>query len=323
MAAQKKCISSGLFITLLVTLWACSNNPTSSDSAFSEEIPQILAVISDDADLFDLSGLEDNDVASSASSETQLAKAGEFVDAIKFGRLGRFERDTVMVDFDTDTTATATIFHTLNGEFLILAKDPSGSSNGFKRLTKAMTNRIVRKVKLVKRASAFADGDSSESRRSWRITHVSLAVGSSESPTVGIDELRISSSALAQDLVITDPLNTFLERRHGIPAFTRHDTIKVFVTVRNSNSFLPEPGETVLLRHRMHRFSVRSRKPLNDDGDYPDAVAGDGIYSGYFVKQSLFGIRHTGLDVFDNGTIYDDAAPYNSVFWVLPYRNRN
>lgn len=311
------------FLFSVFGLSACSDNPSSSDASFNEEIPLIIQAVSEDADLFDLSGMDDEEMGSSANNAVnQLAKTNQTLDVIKFGRLGHFKRDTVLVEFDSDTTATATVIHSLDGEFVILARDTSDSTHGVRRITKEMTNTIMRKVKLVKKPNAFADGDSSENRRNWKITQISLAVGSSDAPTVAIEQVRISSKALASDLVITDPLETFLDRKSGIPEFDRQDTIKVFVTVSNTNDFPPEPGETVLLRHRMHRFSIRSRKALHDDGVYPDAVAGDGVFSGFFVKQMLFGIRHSALDVIDNGTIYDDTAPYNSVFWALPYRNR-
>ena len=309
-------------IMLIFMLASCSSNPSNSENSYSDQIPLIMQAISQDADIFDVSGMDDNGVQSPAGEENQLAKTNGSLDVIRFGRFGHFALDTVLVEFETDSTATATVFHTLNGEFKILAKDTSGGGQGATIISKKMTNSIVRKVKLVKKKNASAENDSANVRSNWKITQVSLAVGSSENPTVAIEQLRISAPGLNGDLIVTDPLATFLDRKSGIPAFSRNDTIKVYATISNTNNFPPEPGETVLLRHKMHRFSARSRKTLRDDGVYPDEVAGDGVFSGFFVKQNLFGVRHSALDVIDNGAIYDDSAPYNSVFWALPYRNR-
>lgn len=307
-----------LLMTTFFMLAGCGNNPADSNQQ-NPEIALIKQVIQQDQEMFDVSGFDDDGAQDPSYDSDGLGKPTDPTIPLKYGRRGHFELDSIQVVLDTDTTATATIVHSLNGEFIILALDTTDTSFTIKKIKKPMTNTITRKAKLVK---VDTTGDPI---RDWKITKVSLAVARSDDPTITIQEMRIDLPNTEEDLVITDPLEVFLDRHVGLPTLSRGDTIKAYVTLTNSNDFPPEPGTTVTLRHRVHFFH-RARKAFNDEGEYPDKVAGDGIFSAAFVVGSRFstrfGLHHVGVDIIDNGTIYDDSAPYNSVIWAAPYMVR-
>ncbi|MFQ5706196.1 MAG: hypothetical protein ACE5HO_02035 [bacterium] len=301
-----------LSLSLMVLASSCGNNPAGTETDHTADIAAIKQSIQQDDDMFNVNGFDDNGAQSPSYNSDDLGKQ---IGALKYGRRGKFELESIEIVFDTDTTATATIIHTLNGEFVILAVDTTDTSVVIKPISKPMTNTITRKAKLQK------VNDTGNELVDWRITQVSMAVAQSDDPTIDILEMRIDLPDTLPDIVITDPLNTFMNRHEGIPTLSRGDTIKVFVTLTNTNEFPPEPGETVTLRHRMNRFR-HSRKVFNDSGEYPDETANDGVFSAFFVIGHRMGIHHAALDVIDNGTIFDDTAPYDAVIWASPYKVR-
>jgi len=309
--------SLGLPVTALLVITACSKNPESPSSqeqfGSAADRAAIEASIQQD-DLFNSQGLDD-DGEQSPDYDSGVSKVAEQINTIKFGRRAPYKFESVEVVFDSDTTATATITHSLNGKFFILAKDTSDSNVVGTLFSKDMQNTILRKAKLRKVR------DTGNDRRDWRVIAVSGAVASSPNPTITISELTVENSD-GTTLTITDPLSYFMTRETGLPEFSRGDSVKVFVKLTNTNEFPPAPGETALLRYGMDHQFHRARKRLNDEGIYPDAVAGDGTYSGlYRIHHPRWGHRlhHAGVDIIDNGTIYDDVAPYDAVAWSLPY----
>lgn len=306
-------------LAALLAITACSKNPGSSTSSTEQQFGSsadraaIEAAIQQD-DLFNSQGLDD-DGAQSPDYDSGVSKIAEQIDAIKFGRRAPYKLESIDVVFDSDTTATATITHSLDGKFLILARDTSNSNIVGTLYSKDMENAILRKAKLRKVR------DTGNDRRDWRVIAISGAVASSPNPTITISELTYQHPD-GTTLTITDPLSYFMSRETGLPEFTRGDSVKVFVKLTNTNDFPPAPGETVLLRYGMDHQFHRARKRLNDEGIYPDAVAGDGTYSGMYRVHPPHGfhrLHHAGVDIIDHGTIYDSEAPYNSVAWSLPY----
>lgn len=309
----RQLFSVTMLFALGLFLSSCDSNPTNPE--LEEEIELIKQAIMEEEDLINVEGLDDEGAQPPAYDSDNVGKSTDQIEPLRYGRRGRFALESIEVEFDSDTTATATIIHSLNGEFMILAMDSTDSSVVIQPIAKPMTNTIVRKAQLIKVR------DTGELRADWRITKVSMVMAESEEPTIDIQEVRVDLPGDTTDIVITDPLNTFFNRHEGIPTLSRGDTVTVLVTLSNSNDFPPEPGETVTLRHRMRRFQ-RARKTFNDEGVGPDAVAGDGVFTAQFVIRGHFGFHHSAVDVIDHGTLYDDAAPYNSVVWAVPYRVR-
>jgi hypothetical protein len=291
----------------------CSNNPAEPDLNADREA--IKKVIESDTEMFGVTGFDDNG-AQPPSYDTDFSKITDYIEPLRFGRRGRPRLENVEVEFTSDTTAVVTVTHSFDGNFFILAKDTSDENAVATLYKKEMKNLIYRKVKFKKVRDTGFD------RLDWRITYVSMADGGSPETTLDLQKLVIDLPGTEDDIVVEDPLEYFFNRREGLPMLSPGDTVKVFVTVSNTNNFPPEPGETVLLRYKMDHRILRARRKFNDSGEYPDEVAGDGTYSGYWVIGHRRGVFHAAVDIFDNGTLYDDAAPYNSVFWAMPYRVR-
>jgi len=152
--------------------------------------------------------------------------------------------------------------------------------------------------------------------RRWHMFRISGSLAQSPETSLSFEWVKVTDGE--QEWTIEDPLEFILDVEQ-IPVFGRMDTVKVYVKINNSAPYADKPGETVLLRYHNDRRMHRARRPFNDEGIYPDETAGDGIYSGMWVVRGHRGIFHAFVDAIDNGTIYDDQLPYNSLAWGFPY----
>jgi len=296
---------------LLILLGGCSKNPagpTSDQQAIRE-------VLEKNPELFNELGLDDDGDQPPEYDNTGFWKPLDLIQPIRFGRRGHFELESVDVDFISDSTAVVTVLRSYNGRFLVLARDTSSADPAVAKLySKDMKNEIVRKAIMVR------VGNTGDALRDWRIQEVSMVEARSVPTTLAIEELKIVDEAAGFQLTVTSPLETFFRKYEGLPTFHSGDTVKVYVKVSNSQPYAAKPGETVLMRHGADHRMHRARRPFNDNGRYPDAVAGDGIYSGWWLAGPRLGLHHAFIDVIDNGTIFDDVAPYNAAAWGTPYR---
>lgn len=298
-------------MAVLLAATGCSKNPQAPDQLGSSADRAAIQQTIQGDDLFNSQGFDDEG-AQAPTYDNGMPKTAEAIEPIKYGRRGMLRLETVDIEFTTDTTAIATVVHSLNGRFFILAENNTDPNAVGTLYSKEMENTILRKAKLVKVRNTGNE------RHDWRVTEVSGCVASSPGTTISISEMTLKYPD-GSTLTVTDPLSYFMSRETGLPEFDPGDSAKVFVKLSNTNEFPPLPGETVLLRHAMdHRFH-RARKPFNDEGIYPDEVAGDGIYSGAYRIGPRRGLHHGGIDTIDNGTIYDNVAPYNTLVWSLPY----
>jgi hypothetical protein len=302
----------------LLLLWSatgCDKSPNEPKFELSAQDRAAIRQAIEADELFNNNGIDDNGAQDAEYSNDGLGKVAEQIDTRRWGRLGVLKIEEVEIEATSDTTATATVYASFNGYFVIAAKDTSKPNQIGALYKKEMKNTIVHKVKLVKVR------DTGHNRLDWRIVQVSGGVMSSPNTTLQISNFTIEFPD-GNKLSINEPLEYFWNRQEGLPALAPRDTVKLYVSLTNSNNFPPEPGETIMLRYGMNRHSHCARKMFHDDGQYPDAVAGDGIYSGFWIVGFRLGLHHGAVDAIDNGTIYDDSAPYNALVWALPYRVR-
>lgn len=304
---------AGGLLPIVVLAFGCSNGPTGPGLSADEQA--IRQLVEEDTEMFGLAGYDD-DGAQPPVYDPDFGKVGTLIEPMLFGRRGRPRLEDVDVTLTSDSTAIATVTHSFDGNFFILARNPDQGNAVATLYKKEMQNRIYRRIKLKKVA------DTGNDRHDWKITDVSMRQGGAPETTIKVEVLTIDLPEREEDIVVADPLEYFFNREQGIPTFSPGDTVKVFVNLSNSNSYEPKPGETVLLRYKMDHRILRARRTLNDDGLYPDAHPGDGVYSGYWVIGHRRALFHAAVDIFDNGTLYDDSEPYNSVFWSMPYRVR-
>jgi hypothetical protein len=308
-----------LFISLMA-MWVstgCDKSPSPNEATnelSAKDQAAIRQVIEAD-EIFNNQGIDDEGAQDVEYSFDGLGKVAAQIDTKRWGRLGRLKLEKVEIESTSDTTATATVYSSFNGQFIVLAKDPSNPNQIGALYRKDMQNDLIRKANLLKVR------DTSNDRKDWRIVQVSGGVMSSPNSTISISNFTIEFPD-GSKLSIDNPLAYFWNRHEGLPSLAPRDTVKLYVSLTNSNNFPPEPGETVMLRYSMNHLLHRSRKLFNDAGQYPDVVAGDGIYSGYWIVGRRAGLHHGAVDVIDNGTLFDDSAAYDALMWSLPYKVR-
>jgi len=300
-----------LFLTVvaLVAFYSCMKNPLGLESEVTDEAA-IKELIEGNPELFNVLGIDD-DGAQDPEYSTGFPKPAEPIVPIRFGRKGHFRLEEIDVEFSAQSdTAWVTVVRSFDGNFMIIARDTTTSPPVAHLYKKPMGNTITRKAMFVKVA------DTANPRRNWKLRGLTMSECYSDTCTITIHQVRIVTPDT--ELVVTAPLDYFMPKEE-IPTVSPGDTVKVFLTLSNTEENPPEPGETVLLRYRTDHRCRRARRTFNDEGIYPDEVAGDGIYSGFWVVHQHRGIYHAYFDVIDNGTIYDDTLPYNSAVWGTPY----
>ncbi len=299
---------------------SCDKNPTEAVDRSAEEAA-IRTMVLGDVEVFHELGFVDGGAQPPEYEAGGMGKAGDYIEPVRYGRRGRYTLESVDIHFEgapgeLDTLAIATVTKTFAGTFVVVARDTSSTSpEAFKLYEKPFETTVVRKAKL--RRVARSDNP----LRNWRIVQVTMSEAQSRSTTIDLQSLTIQ--APGQDpLVITEPLEYWLARYTGLPMFSPSDSVMVYVVVNNRNSYPPSPGTTVLMHCGVDRGMQKARRLLNDEGLYPDEVAGDGVFSGCWVVRHGQGLLHLVIDAIDHGTIYDDAAPYNSVQWGMLYGRR-
>jgi hypothetical protein len=310
-------LNRGILTVSALALWistGCDKSPNAPTNELPAQDQAAIRQVIETDEIFSNRGIDDEgDQNVEYSTDGGFGKVATPIDTKRWGRRGYLKFEKVDIESTSDTTATATVYLSFNGYFVIVARDTSKPHQVGAIYKKDMQNTLVHKVKLLKVRNTGID------RFDWRIVQVSGGVMSSPNPTITISNFTIEFPD-GSKLSIDDPLAHFWNRHEGLPTVAPRDTVKLYVTLTNTNTYPPEPGETVLLRHGMNHQSHRSRRLFHDDGQYPDAVAGDGIYSGYWIGGKRSGLHHGAVDVIDNGTIYDDSAPYDAVLWSLPYK---
>lgn len=184
------------------------------------------------------------------------------------------------------TLAVVAIHRRLLGAFNILVGDSTLSPASL--LRKPLDDRWERRL-LLKRVRT----DSSGIER-WRLVGTSGVRVASANAVTHIESVRVQAGVL--DTTITDPLQMHrLRRVLHLPAGT-----EVVLTVKTSNE-----NDIVLLYRWMHRARFH-----NDGG---------GQFTFRWTTGNEGGLRHFGVNALSRGTLFDDAAPYDSQAWIFPF----
>ncbi len=306
---RSRLVVGAILLFVFAAFLGCAKDPASVGVQGDEDA--IRELVEENVDYITAAGINDDGAQPVEYAIGEFAKVTELISPIRFGRKGKFKLERIDVQFPSDTLAIATIVHSFNGSFLILAKDTTDTVAYGKLYKKEMENTVIRRAIFKKVANT------DNPRRNWRMRRISGSVARSPETTLAFEWVKVNDSN-GNEWIIEEPLQFILDLEK-IPVFTRRDTVKVFVKINNASPYALMPGETVMLRYRNDRGMHRARKSFNDEGIYPDEVAGDGIYSGMWVIRARRGIFHAFVDAIDNGTIYDDQLPYNSLIWGFPY----
>lgn len=312
---------------LLLGLIACENNTTGIDQNSSNALQQenseaIKAVLEDSIDIF-YEAIDDETEANMLTDEPNWLGGGSLpkTAAIKtrFGRIFRRPVEhSIEIVYDTDTTATASVYSKILGKFVVLKVERNTDTTSINRFEKEMVHEVERIVHLKKIR------ETDNPRRNWKIVDISIKDGASPDHTVEIVELEVIPEG--QDpVVIENPLEYFM---NGINMFTfpRLTDVKLRVKVRNSSSapiVYPEgtqATENVRLHFGRNRKGHFGRSKLEWVGQ--DDL-GNNIYEGKWTIRQFRGMHHAVIDVIDNGTILsndEQTYPYDSNTWAMPYR---
>jgi hypothetical protein len=207
---------------------------------------------------------------------------------------------------DTDSTgrptrALVTIRKYMHGTFNILNDDQPDSIPPDTATTSIVRKRLgdlwERHVAL-RRVLRSSSSEGPE----WRIAGVSgVSVssfhGTDMSPVFGDTHIRsVRIQSASGDTMITDPLAIFTLRR--LPAFQPGEDVTLTVrTLRNDDVVVLVRGGD---RRRFHNN-------------------GDNTYTLFWHTSAEDGVHHVGVNALSHGTLFDDAAPYDSQAWLFPY----
>jgi hypothetical protein len=196
------------------------------------------------------------------------------------------------------TTAVVTVEKFLTGSFNILAGPPPATlevadSAQLSVIRKPLADHWVRRV-LLQRVPLGGDAEDLDPHRGWRVVGSSGVDVTSRNATTHIVSLRVQAGPL--DTLITDPLAFFRLRR--MLRFDVADSVELTVrTLRND--------DVVVLMFRGLRTAFRNN--------------GDNTYTRVWRTPPISGVVHLGVNAFSRGTLFDDASPYDSEAWLLPY----
>ncbi len=241
-------------------------------------------------------GLAESAEATTLDSPTGTAAA---IDPLTYWRrITDVQRAFEVAFADTDasgrpTTAVVALRKRLSGTFNILAGAPAEAGlppdTAFV-VHKPLEDHWVRRV-LLKRLPLAAGGTDPL----WRIVATSGVQITAREAATRILRLRIQCASL--DTTITDPLAFHRLRR--ILRLAPESLVTLTATTGAND-------DVVVLQHADRRLRFRN----NGDATYT------GVWrSGPFAP----GVRHFGVNALAHGTLFDDAAPYDSQSWLFPY----
>ncbi|MEK7329279.1 MAG: hypothetical protein AAB113_00610 [Candidatus Eisenbacteria bacterium] len=291
---------------LLALLAGCSgqgtlNAPNDPAAGTSQDQAEVASVVASNPSFVDDEVSESPDqmslgTASSGAGEVGMLSAEAAIRPLTFWRdIRDIERRFEFAFSDTDstgrpTTAVVTVHKLLRGSFNILVADSvaEGSPPEAHVIRKPLADHWVRRL-LLKRVP-----QADSSHRAWRLVATSGVKITSRDAATRIESLRIQSGPL--DTTIIDPL-AFFRLRAILKLDPGADVRLTATTLRND--------DLVLLYLRDRRFRFRNN--------------GDNTYTAVFRAPDLMGLHHVGVNALSRGTLFDDAARYDSQSWIEPY----
>lgn len=298
MKSQRFLLAAPLALLLLAGCGKSGESLSPAATATSADEVEITQELTTNASLVEdegLSAIAEQTAAAGTDPSSPLASLQEAIAPRFFWRTIREVRRRHEFQFaDHDSagrpwTAVVTVHKRLLGGFHVLTVDSLGPDSVRRRVVnKPLDDHWVRRV-LLKRVR-LQDTD----RAAWRIAGTTAVRVTSKDALTRIRSLRVEAPGL--DTTITDPLE-FFRLRQVI-------RVEPDVEVRLTATTL-DPADVVVLYTGHHRFRFRNH--------------GDGSHSGTWMSPALLGVRHVGVNALSRGTLFDDAAPYDSQAWILPY----
>jgi hypothetical protein len=301
---------------LVSALWIAGCDKNNSTQPVANDKDAMSSIVSNDA-LFqtDATLLNDGDPTTTVTSTNSLGKVSTAITPRNWGRkIESFNRDinfTVL----TDSTALATVTHTLQGFVWIRAKY-TPQDTVFSVIKKNFTETIVRLVKFVR------INRTTDPRNNWKISEISAIKGGTAGSQITINEMRFYTGT--DTIVVTDPNNTFMKLEIGRGRFVPQMTANINAPIRvqvDVTSSAPDSDfvyvhrpffniSALLWQYRAH-MNLMSSTP-NGDGTFTRTyeISWKGVWMG----------RHDVLvSAVTRGSILDNATPFSSQVWGVPF----
>lgn len=289
--------NAALGLLALGLLAGCSRDGavTAPGTDAAQDRVEIAAALAAAPETVDETLFEAADVAEMGAPEGALAA----VHPLRFWRrIDSVERRFEYAFADTDSTgrptrAIVTVHRRMRGVFHLLAATVTDDDTSARVVRKPLEDHAVRRIALHRVRRPDRD------RPVWRVAATSGVeiVSAPREAAPGIVSVRLVAGAL--DTTIADPRALF--RLRHIVRLEPGVEARVVVTTEAPDDVV------VLMRHR-HRVPLRNH--------------GDGTHSFAWTVGDEPGLRHLGVDAFARGTLFDDAAPYASNAWIVPYAVR-
>ena len=299
--------------TLLLA--GCGHSPTSNSTedpaakyAAESGVESSTALLSDE---FEATTYEDGaaaklDITDPAFGVNVSAGVNAEIDPAGWFRLIRRHERRFVIEFehpDTNTVrANVRVIDRLVGTFnVVTQRDTIEGGNTERRwIAKPLADRAVRKAVFVRhRVERDNDEDREDTFRDgwspWRLTAISGAEVTSDDGTRTILSVRVQSGDL--DVTVTDPLE--LVRRNQLPRIAPGAPVHVVATSGDAS-------DVMVLYVRWGRMRMH-------------ATATPGQFEARFLAPAQGGLRQFAVNALSHGTIFDDALPYDSKAWALPF----
>ena len=291
------------FLTMALFVAGCSDNSVNPTEEATTDKFAIVGTLSAEPQFLD-DGFMDASATTNLAPTFRGARAAAGVSGVTDAALDpfffwrRIDQRTVTYEFafaDSDAaglprTAVVTVKRDLAGTFNVVPRDPNhpDQPDTANVVQKPLLDHWVRHF-LLKRFDVPG-----ERRPVWKLAAASAIEVTSESATSLVTSVRVRTATL--DTTLTDP-SAFIPFRRVL-RFSPEDTVTVTVTT-------PRTDDVVLLYHHDRRERLTNH--------------GDGTYSGKFRAGLFSGWRHFAVNALSHGTLYDDAAAYDSKAWIYPY----
>lgn len=299
--------------TLLLA--GCGHSPTSNSTedpaakyAAESGVESSLALMPDEfeATTYDDGAAAKLDITDPAFGAGVSTGINAEIDPAGWFRLIRRHERRFVIEFehpDTNTIqANVRVIDRLVGTFnVVTQRDTIEGGNTERRwIAKPLADRSVRNAVFVRhrverddsedREDGFRDGWSP-----WRLVAISGAEITSDEGTRVIQSVRVESEGV--DVTVTDPLA--LVRRNQLPRILPGARVHVVATSGDASDVL-------VLYVRWGRMRMRAT-------DVP------GQFEARFLAPDRGGLRQFAVNALSRGTIFDDALPYDSKAWALPF----
>ncbi len=311
---MKKTLILGIGLVFGWFLISCSSStePTNSDTS------DIQALIQSEDSLFAIDEFSDTQTDTFRFQNTfhhRYGFNGPFLPWFVRRTIDNWNRNVDVQSISSDS-ALVTITTEMSGTLHIgINSDTTNDTRVDTVWEKPFDVTAIRKVSVVHRAfPSWMNMRMGSRHNGWRIAGMTPLVSESSGSDLTVQSMVLRNVTTGQNLVINDPLNTFLNWEN-MPQFKIGDSLEVQISVTNGNN----SGTTVLAQYRMRPRFGKMFTRLFDDGNPPDATADDGIFTGGWSMSRLPGMRHSVIEVLDNTLLTDPTAEYGAVFWSLPY----